>query len=100
MDDGENWENCTQVNRGVITRHERLHYRCGIGRRIEHDTLPGIIYRGQYNDANQRGFYQRWLDMMQPGELADMPDRAGARLSQIAETRDVPGVFALTEENS
>jgi ethylbenzene dioxygenase alpha subunit len=97
MDDGENWENCTTVNRGVVTRQERLHYRCGINRRIEHDTLPGIVYRGQYNDANQRGFYQRWLDMMEASDLRDLPARPTAKFDAIAETRDIPGVFALTE---
>jgi ethylbenzene dioxygenase alpha subunit len=95
MDDGENWENCTTVNRGVVTRHEKLHYRCGISRQIEHDTLPGIVYRGQYNDANQRGFYQRWLDMMEAGDLGSMPVRPEPRLSGVAETRNLPGLFAL-----
>jgi len=95
MDDGENWENCTTVNRGVVTRHERLHYRCGIGRQIEHDTLPGIVYRGQYNDANQRGFYQRWLDMMTHDDFGKMPARPEPRLGNVAETRDLPGLFAL-----
>ncbi|MFA7588246.1 MAG: aromatic ring-hydroxylating dioxygenase subunit alpha [Novosphingobium sp.] len=95
MDDGENWENCTTVNRGVVTRHERLHYRCGIGRQIEHDTLPGIVYRGQYNDANQRGFYQRWLDMMTHDEFGKMPARPEPQLGNVVETRDLPGLFAL-----
>lgn len=95
MDDGENWENCTTVNRGVITRHERLHYRCGISRNIEHEVLPGIVYQGQYNDANQRGFYQRWLDMMETRNLRDLPPRPEPRLTGVAETRDLPGLFAL-----
>lgn len=95
MDDGENWENCTTVNRGVVTRHERLHYRCGIGRRIEHDTLPGIVYRGQYNDANQRGFYQRWVDMMTTDDFRQLPARPEPRLTGLAETRTLPGLYAL-----
>ena len=95
MDDGENWENCTTVNRGVITRHEKLHYRCGIARNVEHDVLPGIVYQGQYNDANQRGFYQRWLDMMETRNLRDLPARPEPRLTGVAETREVPGLFAL-----
>jgi ethylbenzene dioxygenase alpha subunit len=95
MDDGENWENCTTVNRGVITRHEKLHYRCGISRKVEHEVLPGIVYQGQYNDANQRGFYQRWLDMMETRNLRDLPARPEPRLAGVAETRAVPGLFAL-----
>lgn len=90
MDDGENWENCTQVNRGVVTRHERLHYRCGIARRVEdHPELPGIIYRGQYNDANQRNFYQRWLDVMSAEDMGNLPLRHRPKMeNSITEQND------------
>ena len=81
MDDGENWENCTQTNRGVVTRRERLHYRSGISRRIEHPELPGIVYQGQYNDANQRHMYQRWLDLMHADRWSDVPERYEPRLN-------------------
>lgn len=89
MDDGENWENCTTTNRGVVTREEKLHYRCGIGRKLDHPEFPGIIYRGQYNDANQRHFYRRWLDLMNTnGSWPEVPDRNGNRL-RGRDTRDL-----------
>lgn len=94
MDDGENWENCTTTNRGVVTRHQKLHYRCGIDRRIDHPDLPGIIYRGQYNDANQRGFYQRWQDLMNSPDWRKVPARYQQRL-QARDTLAVPGLGAL-----
>lgn len=95
MDDGENWENCTAVNRGVVTRHERLHYRCGINRRLDnHPVYPGIIYQGQYNDANQRQFYQRWRDMMEADSIRTVPSRYKSRFDG-RETRDFPGLDAL-----
>jgi len=81
MDDGENWENCTQTNRGVVTRREKLHYRSGISRRIEHPELPGIVYQGQYNDANQRNMYQRWLDLMHAESWKDVPEQYSPRLN-------------------
>lgn len=88
MDDGENWEGCTAANRGYVTRNEPLHYRCGIGRQVTHPELPGIVYRSQFNDANQRGFYRRWADLMNASSWADVPDRGGNRL-QGHETRDL-----------
>lgn len=95
MDDGENWENCTTVNRGVVTRHEKLHYRCGINRRVnDHPTFPGILYQGQYNDANQRNFYERWADMMGAKRMADMPERYKSVMAG-RETRDITGVKAI-----
>ncbi|PHS73425.1 MAG: aromatic ring-hydroxylating dioxygenase subunit alpha [Cycloclasticus sp.] len=75
MDDGENWEGNTQVNKGYLTRQEKLHYGCGINREIEHEELPGIIYEGQFNDANQRHFYQRWADLMNADKWGDVPTR-------------------------
>lgn len=65
MDDGENWEYCTRTNQGVVTRRQRLHYRLGLGSRIEHPELPGNVFRSQINDANQRAFYQRWVQLLE-----------------------------------
>jgi len=95
MDDGENWENCTTVNRGVVTRQERLHYRCGINRQVDdHPVLPGLVYRGQYNDANQRNFYQHWVDMMEAPTAKDIPYRWEPKFGGL-ETRDFPGLDGL-----
>jgi ethylbenzene dioxygenase alpha subunit len=89
MDDGENWSNCTTVNRGVVTRRQKLHYGSGISRQIEdHPILPGTVYQGQYNDANQRLFYQRWLDLMETKNLRDLPQRP-ARRTASRDTRDL-----------
>ena len=74
MDDGENWENATRSNEGVITRRGRLHYglRNGTSRRDDPD-LPGNISRPMYSDVNQLAFYQRWLDFMTASSWADIP---------------------------
>ncbi len=64
MDDGENWENCTSTNAGVVTRRQKLHYGLGLTSRIEHEELKGEIHLRKYNDANQRAFYRQWLKLM------------------------------------
>ncbi len=64
MDDGENWEHSTTINAGYITRNQPLHYSLGITSEITHDELPGQVFQGQVNDANQRLFYEKWLDYM------------------------------------
>jgi ethylbenzene dioxygenase alpha subunit len=91
MDDGENWENCTKVNAGVIARHQKLHYRCGINRKIDNPDMPGTMYLGQYNDANQRLFYERWRDMMNSQSWSDIPDRYAQKLDG-RETRDIHNI--------
>jgi ethylbenzene dioxygenase subunit alpha len=72
MDDGENWEYCTKVNEGYITRHQPLHYGLGVSTRIENAEYPGNIHKGSLNDANQRYFYTRWAEFMQHDNWADL----------------------------
>lgn len=64
MDDGENWENSTLVNTGEVTRSQPLHYALGLASEVKHDELPGRIFQGQVNDANQRLFYEKWHSCM------------------------------------
>ncbi len=75
MDDGENWEGNTRVNKGELTRKGKLHYGCGRTSRIDHPEIPGIVHAGQYSDANQLAFYQRWADLMNADSWGDVPDR-------------------------
>ena len=74
MDDGENWENATRANEGVVTRRQRLHYglRVGTSRRDDPD-MPGNIARPMYSDVNQLAFYQRWMDFMNAPSWRDIP---------------------------
>jgi ethylbenzene dioxygenase alpha subunit len=64
MDDGENWEHSTKVNAGVVTRRQKLHYALGMNSEVEHEELKGTVSLRKWNDANQRAFYKRWLDLM------------------------------------
>jgi ethylbenzene dioxygenase alpha subunit len=64
MDDGENWEHATQINVGVVTRRQKLHYGLGLNSKTEHPELKGEVHLRKYNDANQRAFYRRWLELM------------------------------------
>lgn len=64
MDDGENWENCTNVNNGFVTRHQKLHYGLGMNSQTTHPELKGELHQRKYNDANQRLFYSQWLKCM------------------------------------
>jgi ethylbenzene dioxygenase subunit alpha len=73
MDDGENWEHSTTVNRGHVTRHQKLCYQMGLGAAREAVDLPGTATHGQLNDANQRLFFGRWAEMMAADSWADIP---------------------------
>jgi ethylbenzene dioxygenase alpha subunit len=75
MDDGENWENATKANEGVITRRQRLHYGLRVGSAGPDPDLPGNVSRPMYSDVNQLAFYRRWMDFMTAGAWADIPHR-------------------------
>ena len=75
MDDGENWEHATAANAGVVTRRQKLHYGLGLGTRIAHPELRGEVHRNQVNDANQRAFYRRWLELMTAATWSEVVQR-------------------------
>lgn len=74
MDDGENWEQVTRVNRGYVTRQRPLYYGVGRDSFDEGHELPGRVHRHHLNDANQRAFYRRWADVLaEPPVRVPMP---------------------------
>lgn len=75
MDDGENWEYATRTNEGYVTRQKDLYIGLGKHTRIHDTALPGNVYQGQVNEANQRAFYQRWLDLICSDDWAGVPRR-------------------------
>lgn len=75
MDDGENWEYSTRTNSGFVTRQQDLYLGLGHETRLTDTELPGNVYRGQINEANQRAFYQRWFDLMEAPSWACVPQR-------------------------
>jgi nitrite reductase/ring-hydroxylating ferredoxin subunit len=72
QEDGENWSQCTAATRGWIGRHLDFNYQMGlnherpVGEALETD-LPGRM-GGIWSEINQRGFYQRWSELMTAGD--------------------------------
>jgi ethylbenzene dioxygenase alpha subunit len=44
---------------------------------IDHPELPGNVFRGQLNDANQRAFYRRWAQEMSGSATSSTTTGAG-----------------------
>jgi phenylpropionate dioxygenase-like ring-hydroxylating dioxygenase large terminal subunit len=65
QDDAENFTAITQNSRGPIAGRVALNYEMGRGaRRALGFPGPGEVYEGKVNEANARGFYRRWLELM------------------------------------
>ena len=84
MDDGENWEYSTRTNAGYVTRQQDLYLGLGMASRLQDSGMPGNVFRGQINEANQRAFYQRWHDLMQAGRWSEVPQRDEPTLKEAA----------------
>jgi len=84
MDDGENWEYSTRTNAGFVTRQQDLYLGLGQSTRIEAPDMPGNVFQGQINEANQRAFYRRWLDLMMAPRWHDVPRRDAPKLREHA----------------
>jgi ethylbenzene dioxygenase alpha subunit len=84
MDDGENWEHSTRANAGYVTRTQKLCYSLAPPGEVGEAGLPGTLSKGQLNDANQRAFYRRWLEMMQAQSSRDLQFATPGNLTQGA----------------
>ena len=65
QDDMDNWEECTRVNRGAVTRRYSLNYQMGLGHDRFDEELGAWSSDFRFSDSNPRYFYQRWADLMQ-----------------------------------
>ena len=71
QDDVEVWSNITLANRGPIARRETFNYELGKHAELDPEWAgPGVSYKADYNEANQRAFYRRWRQAMTAGVAA------------------------------
>ncbi len=65
QDDMDNWEECTRINRGAVTRRYSLNYQMGLGHDRFDEELGAWASDFKLSDSNPRYFYQRWASLMQ-----------------------------------
>lgn len=90
QDDGEIWDDCQKVSRGRIAQRVPLNYQMGLGRDTDHHPVyPGRVNH-VYSDNAARGFYERWLELMETPDDRFVPSLDGScRLAaeQLEEVR-------------
>jgi 3-phenylpropionate/trans-cinnamate dioxygenase alpha subunit len=77
QDDGDNWEQATLSGHGWGTRRFPFNYQMGYGHERYREDLPGRI-GPRSSESNMRGFYGRWLQLMQAKSWADVPNHVNA----------------------
>ena len=64
QDDMDNWQECTQTCRGVVSRRIPVNFQMGLGHEGFDETLMGRTSYHRMSESNHRGFYQHWARLM------------------------------------
>lgn len=72
QDDMDNWQQCTQNCRGVVTRRRLLNYQMGLGHESFNEDFNALTSDYRYSDSNHRQFYHRWGQLMSADSWSDL----------------------------
>lgn len=72
QDDIDNWQECTQTARGVVSRRYQLNMQMGQGQERFDEDLKAWTSGFCVSESNQRHFYERWAQMMAAEDWAQL----------------------------
>ena len=72
-DDMENWNYAGEASQGTIARRKPYNYSMGVGFEQPLEGVPGAVYTEATTEQNQRGFYNRWAQLMDTADWRDLP---------------------------
>jgi len=72
QDDMDNWQECTQTCRGVVSRRLPLNTQMGLGHDRFDPTLGAWASEYRMSENNHRHFYQRWAQLMAADSWAEV----------------------------
>jgi 3-phenylpropionate/trans-cinnamate dioxygenase subunit alpha len=82
QDDMDNWQECTQTCRGVVSRQIPVNTQMGLGHDRFDPALGAWASDAGFSESNHRQFYRRWAELM----TADgWGDGSGARPQESAD---------------
>jgi hypothetical protein len=64
QDDMDNWQECTQTCRGVVSRRQVLNMQMGLNHDGYNADLMARASDFRFSESNHRRFYQRWAQLM------------------------------------
>jgi 3-phenylpropionate/trans-cinnamate dioxygenase subunit alpha len=72
QDDMDNWQECTQTCRGVVSRRMPLNTQMGLGHDRFDPALQAWASEYRLSENNHRHFYQRWAQLMAANSWAEV----------------------------
>jgi phenylpropionate dioxygenase-like ring-hydroxylating dioxygenase large terminal subunit len=83
QDDMDNWQECTQTCRGVVSRRMPLNNQMGLGHDRFDPALGAWVSDYRFSESNHRQFYRRWAELMEATDWGT-PTSATARETNYA----------------
>jgi 3-phenylpropionate/trans-cinnamate dioxygenase subunit alpha len=75
QDDMDNWQECTQTCRGVMSRQMPIHNAMGMGHERFDPALGAWVSDFRFSETNQRAFYRRWAELMAAADWRALTER-------------------------
>ena len=72
QDDMDNWQECTQTSRGLISRRYSANFQMGLGHDRFDEDLQGLASEYRFSETGHRGFYGRWAEVMEAKNWEEM----------------------------
>jgi phenylpropionate dioxygenase-like ring-hydroxylating dioxygenase large terminal subunit len=72
QDDMDNWQECTQTCRGVVSRRYDLNLQMGLGHEGFDEDLMAWASDFRFSESNHRHFYRRWAQLMATDSWAQL----------------------------
>src|SRR5579862_360770 len=73
QDDMDNWQECTQTCRGVMSRRLPVNNQMGLGHDSFDKALGTWASDAGFSESNHRQFYRRWAELMAAQSWAEVP---------------------------
>jgi phenylpropionate dioxygenase-like ring-hydroxylating dioxygenase large terminal subunit len=77
QDDMDNWQECTQTCRGVVSRRLPVNNQMGLGHERFDPALGGWASDAGFSESNHRQFYGRWAELMKADSWTAVPRSNG-----------------------
>jgi phenylpropionate dioxygenase-like ring-hydroxylating dioxygenase large terminal subunit len=71
-DDMENWNYVYTASLGANARKHNYYFANGLGRGVESDEHPGLVFNGTHTEEAHRARFSRWLAFMEANSWDDL----------------------------
>jgi len=73
----DNWQECTQTCRGVMSRQLPVNTEMGLGHERFDEGLNAWASDFRMSESNHRQFYGRWAQLMKAESWSEIPRKNG-----------------------